>query len=399
MEATYTTTMPSRMSDLKRLTNRLRPSVRSRRTLSKDARRAREKFLRFFPGGFGDETYIEWERGYKETAYEKWCSMLRLNTFRSILSAGDYAGIAAHAVSIESRTNLLFSFEKMALRDAVRTPEGARAFACGLFEFLHGKGSEQSRFEQWVDVVSQLPRRQTRVLTWPMVTVFGFMAQPDRHVFLKPLVTRRAAEEYGFPFEYDSRPNWRTQEDPIGLAGGMNLYGFAGGDPVNFSDPFGLSQCPPNCDPPVKFSGVTANLVIGAGMAFAAGEWSNGKEKGTYVRASVAVGLDVNAGIEVGRATSFDAFSGGGQSISGGALILTGSGGGNKSGTVWSGGVTLGPTEGLPFSGHTETGWTHITSRSPVSTPVPNSAAPADATSVRTEKPQTAPRRTIRASP
>lgn len=37
-----------------------------------------------------------------------------------------------------------------------------------------------------------------------------------------------------------------TQEDPIGLAGGLNLYGFAGGDPVNFSDPFGLrAECPP----------------------------------------------------------------------------------------------------------------------------------------------------------
>lgn len=33
-----------------------------------------------------------------------------------------------------------------------------------------------------------------------------------------------------------------TQPDPIGLAGGLNLYGYAGGDPVNFSDPFGL--CP-----------------------------------------------------------------------------------------------------------------------------------------------------------
>ena len=33
-----------------------------------------------------------------------------------------------------------------------------------------------------------------------------------------------------------------TQQDPIGIAGGLNLYGYANGDPVNFSDPFGL--CP-----------------------------------------------------------------------------------------------------------------------------------------------------------
>jgi len=33
-----------------------------------------------------------------------------------------------------------------------------------------------------------------------------------------------------------------TQEDPIGLAGGLNLYGYAGGDPINFSDPFGLCK-------------------------------------------------------------------------------------------------------------------------------------------------------------
>ena len=47
---------------------------------------------------------------------------------------------------------------------------------------------------------------------------------------------------------YDPLTGRFTQEDPIGLAGGLNLYGFAGGDPVNFSDPFGL--CPPKwlCD-------------------------------------------------------------------------------------------------------------------------------------------------------
>jgi RHS repeat-associated protein len=35
-----------------------------------------------------------------------------------------------------------------------------------------------------------------------------------------------------------------TQEDPIGLAGGLNLYGFAEGDPVGYSDPYGLSAEP-----------------------------------------------------------------------------------------------------------------------------------------------------------
>lgn len=39
---------------------------------------------------------------------------------------------------------------------------------------------------------------------------------------------------------YDSKSGRFTQEDPIGLAGGLNLYGYAGGDPINFHDPFGL---------------------------------------------------------------------------------------------------------------------------------------------------------------
>lgn len=40
---------------------------------------------------------------------------------------------------------------------------------------------------------------------------------------------------------YDPLSGRFTQEDPIGLAGGLNVYGFAGGDPVNYADPFGLS--------------------------------------------------------------------------------------------------------------------------------------------------------------
>jgi hypothetical protein len=172
--------------------------------------KCRRKFLRFFPEGFQDETYLDWERDYKWNAHEQWEAVLGRSAYRSMLKKGELAEIAAQAVRIESRTNLLFSFEKMALRDALKTPEGARLFAEGLDAFLYGGGNTERGFERWCETVAALPRKQTRVLTWPVVTVFGFIAQPDRHIFLKPKVTRIAAREYGFDFRYKSRPSWET---------------------------------------------------------------------------------------------------------------------------------------------------------------------------------------------
>jgi hypothetical protein len=197
-------------------TLRARP-VRAGRAAA-GALRCRRKFLRVFPGGFRDETYLDWERDYKWRAHERWEEALERNAFRRLLLAGRFEDIAAHAVRIESRTNLLFSFEKMALRDAVRSRAGARIFAEGLYELLHRPGAPRARFERWLDAVARLPRRQTRVLTWPLVTVFGFLAEPREHLFLKPIVTRNAAREYGFPFSYASRPGWETYASLLDFA-------------------------------------------------------------------------------------------------------------------------------------------------------------------------------------
>jgi hypothetical protein len=182
------------------------------------ALRARRKFLRFFRKGFADQKYIDWERGYKVAAHERWQEVLSRDAYGALLRADAFAEVAAHAARIESRTNLLFSFEKMALRDAVKTPEGARLFAEGLYDYLHGAGDPETKFTTWRDVVARLPRRQTRVLTWPVLTVFPFIAAPDRHIFLKPKVTRTAAANYGFDFSYASRPEWSTYKSLLDFA-------------------------------------------------------------------------------------------------------------------------------------------------------------------------------------
>src|SRR3954451_12993155 len=203
---------PKQLSKSARLRTRRKRGVAGPRP-NPAAQKARRKFLRAFPGGFRDATYLEWERDYKWNAHLRWLEALNEASFRRLLDERQFAQISARASGIESRTNLLFSFEKMALRDAVRSPAGAQAFATALFDLLHGSGPLDVRFSSWIAAVAALPRRQTRVLTWPLVTVFGFIAQPATHFFFKPTVTREAARLYGVDLPYASRPSWPLYRD------------------------------------------------------------------------------------------------------------------------------------------------------------------------------------------
>jgi hypothetical protein len=99
--------------------------------LSPAVRRCRAKFRRHFKQGFYDPLYVDWERDYKWQAYKRWEEALSRSAFADLLSAEKFAEIAAKAVAIESRTNLLFSFEKMALRDAVKSSREPGPFRKG----------------------------------------------------------------------------------------------------------------------------------------------------------------------------------------------------------------------------------------------------------------------------
>ena len=112
-----------------------------------------KKFLYYFKNGFEDETYIAWERKYKEDAHLKFNEVLGKKNFSKLLKLKNYKAIVQYAVQIESRTNLLFSFEKMALRDAVKSEEAAKMFALGLFNYIYGSQALKERFEAFVEVV------------------------------------------------------------------------------------------------------------------------------------------------------------------------------------------------------------------------------------------------------
>ena len=92
---------------------------------------------------------------------------------------------------------------------------------------------------------------------------------------------------------YDPANGQFTQQDPIGIAGGANVYGFANGDPVNYQDPFGL--CP--IDKPLC-SWIKATLVLAGtdlGMVAGGGAGLAGLAGGPAVAATVPLGAAVGA--------------------------------------------------------------------------------------------------------
>ena len=98
------------------------------------------------------------------------------------------------------------------------------------------------------------------------------------------------------------------------MAGGLNLYGFANGDPVNATDPFGL--CPPQDDEQhwwchVLFVGIGGSAILGTGPTGGAGLilWSD-EGPGIYIRAGGGFGGDVGAAWEGGHSTNMASFTG-----------------------------------------------------------------------------------------
>lgn len=125
------------------------------------------------------------------------------------------------------------------------------------------------------------------------------------YVWFGNLITDKAdgsGQHYMRNRYYDPKTGRFTQEDPIGLAGGLNVYGFANGDPVNFSDPLGL--CPP--DKPLC-QWITAGLmaagtdiggILGGGAGLLAGP---GAVVTSPAGAIAGMALGAGAGLAAGK--------------------------------------------------------------------------------------------------
>jgi RHS repeat-associated protein len=167
---------------------------------------------------------------------------------------------------------------------------------------------------------------------------------------------------------YDQATGRWTQEDPIGVAGGLNLYQYNGNNPVSFSDPYGTSFWGwlAGIGGALSFVGLWAAQAALPGVGFAAALASAGEAVG-----ATALGSGVAAGVEslVSGRPFFDAFlqnfgvSSAFLTLNVGAAIAGANGGFAGSGSKrllqgyvqfegnQGGGLTLGSSSGLYRAG------------------------------------------------
>jgi hypothetical protein len=178
--------------------------------------RAIEIFLCHFPCGFQDPKYLServGERKYKLDAHHLTLQLLSQDQLRGLVHGGNYAEIFDRAKRIINKTNLIHHYEKIWLSTALNSEGRRQLFGNELWQLLYSEETLQCRFERYTKMLYDIGAAK-----WTLATYFLFLALPETQMFVKPEVTKHAAQVLAFDIDYRPKVNWPTYSRILQLA-------------------------------------------------------------------------------------------------------------------------------------------------------------------------------------
>ena len=206
-------------------------TVRAKRSTAKAALWTREqgmeKFLNKYNGGFPDAWYRSSHRDPRLKQHQQWTELLGGGKLREL--AQDQPHIAAQhmlkVLDMPDKPLLHAKNELPRLRDAFMRTERMPAFLIALADLLDADTPTPALYNAYLESFAALTLAgQKSAMSWPIVTSLPYIAQPEKHMFLKPASMRNAAAGLGVDLKFKSAPNWQTYEKT--LAFGKDLLEF-----------------------------------------------------------------------------------------------------------------------------------------------------------------------------
>ena len=186
-----------------------------------------EKFLNKYNGGFPDAWYRSSHRDPRLKQHQLWNELLGDVKLREL--AAEKPHIAAQHIlkvlELPDKPLLHAKNELPRLREAFMRTERMPAFLIALADLLDADRPTTITYNAYLTAFAALaPAGQKSPMSWPIVTALPYIAQPDKHMFLKPASMRNAAAGLGVDLRFKSAPNWSTYERT--LAFGRDLHEF-----------------------------------------------------------------------------------------------------------------------------------------------------------------------------
>ena len=163
------------------------------------------RFLERYPQGFYGEKYFREERDYKVKAHNLMLETLGTEPFEGLVRDKNFDEICKRALRVVNSTNLLFPNEKMDLKDGLVKTGSSQLFSEALYRLLFDSDAIEARFKGFCGALEEIGAAK-----WTTATYFLFLQYPQKHVFLKPMVTQHAAEVSRFEINYRPELNWLT---------------------------------------------------------------------------------------------------------------------------------------------------------------------------------------------
>lgn len=178
---------------------------------------AMKAFLEHFEEGCRGASYFTSERSPVWSAHESLRASLGDGQGEAMLAEGRVSEVLEKLRVVKRTANLLSTAERAMVAALLADSESVREYLRALFDATHPPGPAANHVKALLShrwAVSAGLRPET---AWAAVTLFPFLARPDRFMFVRADVIPKAADRLGFDIHYAAEPNWATYQRVLAL--------------------------------------------------------------------------------------------------------------------------------------------------------------------------------------